>query len=225
MMKTVIITGAGKGLGFETTKSILANLPDFKVIAISRNTNQLKKIEGRNLQIITADLTSQMNAVLMEIGDQKIDGLLNNAGVIIKNDIRELSYSNFETIFKTNVFVPFDLSVKLTPNFNKGAHILNIGSMGGFENTIKFPQMAFYSSSKSALHCLSQCLSLEFSSLEVRVNCLAIGAAETEMVKIAFPDFKAPITAQTMAEFMAWFLINGHKFMNGQIIPVALGTV
>lgn len=224
-MKTVVITGAGKGLGFETTKHIFANFPDCKVIAISRSTSQLEKLSKQNLQIITADLTMQMDAVIKQIGDQKIDGLLNNAGIIVKKNIHELKYTDFESVFKTNVFVPFDLSVKLSQHFKKGAHILNIGSMGGFENTLKFPEMAFYSSSKSALHCLSQCLSVEFKQSDVKVNCLSIGAAETEMVKIAFPDFTPPITGQTMAEFISWFLINGHKFINGQIIPVALDSI
>jgi short-subunit dehydrogenase len=224
-MRTVIITGAGKGLGFETTKHLLANFHDSKIIAVSRNTSQLQKLQSTNLQIITADLTTQMNAVIDQIGDQKIDGLLNNAGIIIKKNIKDLKYDDFESVFKTNVFVPFDLSVKLLKHFKKNAHILNIGSMGGFENTLKFPEMVFYSSSKSALHCLSQCLSVEFKHVDIKVNCLSIGSAETEMVNIAFPGFKPPITAQTMAEFISWFLINGHKFMNGQIIPVALDSI
>lgn len=224
-MKTLIITGAGKGIGFETTKQILTEFPTHKVIAISRNTQQLQNLKNNNLQIIQADLVSEIEIILKQIGDKKIDGLLNNAGIIVKKNIDLLSYSDFEKIFKTNVFVPFNLAVKLTKNFNKGGHIVNIGSMGGFENSSKFPELIFYSSSKSALHCLTQCLSVEFKHLQIKVNCLALGSVETEMLKVAFPDFNPPINSQTMAQFTTWFLIHGQNFMNGQIIPVALDSI
>ena len=222
-MKTIVITGAGKGIGFETTKQLLKD--NFSVIAISRNTIQLNSIASKNLQIIQGDLTSEIDRIIEEIGMTKIDGLLNNAGIIIKKDIHSLTYDDFQSVFQTNVFVPFNLSVRLLNNYNSGAHIINIGSMGGFENTLKFPEMVFYSSSKSALHCLSQCLAVEFKGLDVKVNCLSIGSVETEMVKIAFPGFQPPITSQTMSEFIAWFLVHGQKFMNGQIIPVALDSI
>ncbi|HLP11500.1 MAG TPA: SDR family oxidoreductase [Flavobacteriales bacterium] len=224
-MKTVIITGAGKGIGFATTNHILDNFPSYKVIAISRNTHQLGLINNSNLQVIQGDLTSEMDNIISAIGNQKIDGLLNNAGYIVKNDIDKLTYADFLDLYKTNVFVPFDLSRKLINNFNSNAHILNIGSMGGFENTSKFPGMILYSSSKAALHCLSQCLAVELIENKIKVNCLSIGAVETEMVKVAFPGFQPPINAQTMAEAVAWYLLYAHKFMNGQIIPLALSSV
>lgn len=224
-MKTVIITGAGKGIGFETTKNILNEFHDTKVIAISRNVVQLEKIESKNLQIIKADLVTQFEFVLSEIGNQKIDGLLNNAAVLIKKNIHQLTYKDFEDIYRINVFVPFNLSTRLSKQFNKSAHIVNIGSMGGFENSIKFPEMLFYSSSKAALHCLSQCLSVEFKDLDIKVNCLSIGSAETEMVKIAFPSYTPPISGKSISKFISWFLFNGQIYFNGQIIPVALESV
>jgi hypothetical protein len=56
------------------------------------------------------------------------------------------------------------------------------------------------------------------------VNCLALGAVNTEMLTKAFPGYKAPINAKDMAEFIAGFALNGHKFMNGKIIPVAINN-
>jgi 3-oxoacyl-[acyl-carrier protein] reductase len=224
-MKTVIITGAGKGIGFATTKHILHNIQNCKVIAVSRNIKQLEAIKNENLEVIQADLTKQIDSVIAKIGNQKIDALLNNAGLIVKDQIEKLTYEDFEAVYKTNVFVPFDLSRKLINNLNTNSHILNIGSMGGFENTSKFPGLIFYSSSKAALHCLSQCLAVEFQEKNIKVNCLAIGAVETEMVKIAFPDFQPPLNAKSMAEAITWYLFNAHKFMNAQIIPLALSSL
>jgi len=219
----IVITGAGKGIGFATTKYLLSQ-KNVNVIAISRNTNALEKLNLSGLQIIQADITTETGKILSAIGKQKIDGLINNAGNIIKKKFNKLEYQDFESIYQTNVFAAFDLCVKILPNLKKGSHIVNIGSMGGVENTLKFPEMVFYSSSKAALHCLSQCLSVEFKKFNISVNCLALGSVETEMVKLAFPGFKPPVQAKTMAEFIGWFIIHGHRIMNGQILPVALTT-
>jgi NAD(P)-dependent dehydrogenase (short-subunit alcohol dehydrogenase family) len=104
----------------------------------------------------------------------------------------------------------------------KGSHILNISSMGGFQGSVKFPGLSYYSASKAALACLSECLALEFDELGIKVNCLALGSVQTEMLEEAFPGYKAPIDAKKIGEFIADFAINGNKFINGKIIPVAL---
>ena len=225
LKKVVIITGAGNGIGLATTNNILSEFPNIKVIAIARNISKLKKISSKNLQIIQADLLVDMDKINKLIGKQKIDGLLNNAGILIKKPVENLRQKDFEIIYKTNVYVPFQLATSLLNNFTVNSHILNIGSMGGFQNTIKFPEMVFYSSSKAALHCMSQCLAVDFEPKKINVNCLSIGSVETEMVKQAFPGFKPPITAKTISKFISWFLIHGQNFMNGQIIPVQLKSV
>jgi len=47
---------------------------------------------------------------------------------------------------------------------------------------------------------------------------------QTEMLNNAFPDYKAPLNAKEMAEFIANFSINGSKYFNGKIIPVSLSS-
>lgn len=105
------------------------------------------------------------------------------------------------------------------------AHIINIGSFGGFQGSSKFSGLAAYSSSKAALANLTECLAEEFKNKNISVNCLALGAVETEMFREAFPGNSAPVNAATMAEFIAWFVVNGSKFFNGKILPVTLGQV
>jgi NAD(P)-dependent dehydrogenase (short-subunit alcohol dehydrogenase family) len=149
--------------------------------------------------------------------------LINNAGILIKKRFTDLKQSDFDSIYHTNVFSPFKLTIALRKNLKNG-HVVNVGSMGGYENTLKFPGMILYSSSKAAIHCLSQCLAVEFASDKITVNCISMGSVDTDMVRTAFPGFKPPIDAKSMAEFFCWFSKNGQKFFNGQIIPVALTT-
>jgi hypothetical protein len=56
------------------------------------------------------------------------------------------------------------------------------------------------------------------------MNCLCLGAAQTEMLEEAFPGYQAPVSAEKMAEFIADFALKGHQWMNGKIIPVSLST-
>lgn len=223
-MKNYIVTGAGKGLGFAVTKKLIETNKDIVVYAVSRDVKNLIKLKNNRIKIIAADINKDISLIEEVIGKNKIHGLLNNAGVLIKKNIDEFNIDDFNTIYHTNVFAPFKLSVQLRKKFKKDAHIVNIGSMGGVEGTLKFPGMILYSSSKSALHCLTQCLSMEYEKSSINVNCLAIGSVETEMVKKAFPGFKPPIKPEQMAEFVADFIQNGHKYFRGQIIPVALTT-
>lgn len=222
-MKHYIVTGAGKGLGFETTKQLLSE--GHLVTAISRNIEQLSAIQNGNLKVLKADITTDIKKIIDFIDGTKIDGLLNNAGVLVKNDIHKLTIEDFNFAYVTNAYAPIKLSIELIRNFNKDAHILNIGSMGGYQDTSKFPGMIFYSSSKAALHCMTQCLALELKEFNINVNCLSIGAVDTEMVKQAFPGFQAPISAANMAQFVSWFVVNGAKFFNAQIIPVQLNNM
>jgi NAD(P)-dependent dehydrogenase (short-subunit alcohol dehydrogenase family) len=94
--------------------------------------------------------------------------------------------------------------------------------MGGYQGSMKFPGLALYSASKGALAVMSECLAEEFKETGIKVNCLALGAAQTEMLKEAFPNYQPPLSAEEMASFVCDFALRGQSFFNGKILPVAL---
>jgi NAD(P)-dependent dehydrogenase (short-subunit alcohol dehydrogenase family) len=96
--------------------------------------------------------------------------------------------------------------------------------MGGFQGSVKFTGLSYYSASKAAISCLSECLAEEFKGSGVSVNCIALGAVQTEMLGEAFPGYKAPVGATEIAPFISYFALNCHKFMNGKVIPVAVNN-
>ena len=104
-------------------------------------------------------------------------------------------------------------------------HIINIGSYGGFQGSTKFSGLSAYSSSKAALANLTECLAEEFKNFNIAVNCLALGAVQTEMFQKAFPGFSAQSTPGQMAQFIADFALNGHKYFNWKIIPVTVSSI
>ena len=96
--------------------------------------------------------------------------------------------------------------------------------MGGFQGSVKFPGLSFYSASKAALACISECLAVELKEFEITVNCLALGSVQTEMLENAFTGYTAPVTASEMGKLIGDFALTGSRFYNGKIIPVALTT-
>jgi NAD(P)-dependent dehydrogenase (short-subunit alcohol dehydrogenase family) len=112
----------------------------------------------------------------------------------------------------------------LLPYLNENSHVLNIGSMGGFASSVKFPGLAAYSASKAALHTLTECLALEYTDRKIKFNCLALGSAQTEMLEKAFPGYESPVMAFEMGKYIADFALTGHKFFNGKVLPVAVTT-
>jgi NAD(P)-dependent dehydrogenase (short-subunit alcohol dehydrogenase family) len=152
----------------------------------------------------------------------KVDILINLAGLLIAKEFIDFTNQEARIIMETNFFGPASLIRVIKPLMPSGSHIVNISSMGGFQGSIKYKGLSYYSASKSALACLTECLANEFSEYGIRVNCLALGSVQTNMLKEAFPDYKAPVNAKEMAEFISNFALTGHKFFNGKILPVAV---
>jgi NAD(P)-dependent dehydrogenase (short-subunit alcohol dehydrogenase family) len=96
--------------------------------------------------------------------------------------------------------------------------------MGGYQGSSKYRGLSVYSASKAALSCLSECLAVELSEPGISVNCLALGSVQTEMFENAFPGYKAPLKANEIAGFISYFAVNGNKFFNGKVLPVAVNN-
>ena len=96
--------------------------------------------------------------------------------------------------------------------------------MGGFQGSAKFPGLSSYSSSKAAIAGLTECLAEEFKEKNISVNCLALGAVQTEMLEEAFPGYQAPLKPNQIADYIYDFAIKGHLYYNGKILPVSSST-
>ena len=221
--KNILITGASSGIGLEVSNFLLQNYKNVNIIVVVRNKKKIIKLKSKyknRLSIIEGDLETDLPMILRGLIGLKYDCILNNAGVLIKKTFNNLTKEDFLKTYLTNLYAPFEISKFLSNKMKKNSHILNIGSIGGMENSSKFPGLLFYSSSKSALHCLTQCLSKEFKRKNISVNALALGAVQTKMLSKAFPGYEAPLKPNNIAELIAWFLLSGQKYFNGQIIPV-----
>lgn len=235
-MKNILITGCSKGIGYDTVKDFVQKT-DLNIFVISRNIEGLEMLKKEcktinkksNIYIISQDLSdlssiSKSVEYIQENFNVKFDGLIHNAGFLVNKSFAKISLKELEYSFKVNSLAPFILTQKLLSSFRKDAHIIFISSMGGVQGSKKFPGLSAYSTSKSTLITLTQCLTEEFNMTDLTFNCLALGAVQTEMLSNAFPGYKAPLGSDQMAKFIVDFYFEGQKYFKGQILPVSLTT-
>jgi 3-oxoacyl-[acyl-carrier protein] reductase len=232
----IIITGASRGIGYET--ALLLCGQGHHVLAVSRTGAGLEKLQtaaknagtDSRLMLLSCDIASEKGIQELVYTARtlhpRVDVLVNNAGLLLNKPFEAILPAELRAVYDVNVFAPFRLTQALLPLLGgaETSHVVNISSMGAVQGSAKFPGLSAYSSSKAAIANLTELLAEELKEKNIRVNCLALGAAQTEMLEAAFPGYKAPLSAKEMAEWIAWFAVNGQRFFNGKILPVAVST-
>jgi NAD(P)-dependent dehydrogenase (short-subunit alcohol dehydrogenase family) len=226
----IVVIGGTRGIGKEIVLNLAKDIKN-KIFVAGRNASSLKALSAlhKNIYIETLDLTefdrnSESFLKAIKANFSKVDILINVAGAIINKNFEKISSSEARLLMETNLIGPASVIRTLIPFMPDGSHIVNISSMGGFQGSSKYPGLSYYSASKAALACLTECLATEFKSSGIKVNCLALGAVQTEMLEEAFPGYKAPVEAHEIAEYISWFALNGQKYFNGKILPVAVNN-
>ena len=224
MKKTIVVTGASKGIGLEIVRFLVAQ--GHTVYALSRDIKALGSSE--KLHPIGIDLTDEES--LIKLAEQlssnqiSIDALINNAGSLINQSFSTTTKNDFEAIYRVNVFGLASITRLLLPLISSKGHVVNISSMGGIGGSAKFPGLSAYSSSKGAVNILTELLAEEYKETGPFFNGLALGAVQTEMLSKAFPGLQAPLSAEEVAPYIAQFALTGQQFYNGKILPISSST-
>jgi short-subunit dehydrogenase len=228
----ILVNGGTRGMG-RATVEILSKNPKNRLIVTGRNENALKSLvkSPQNKNIVTFVSESPLTNKRLEsiknhlTGENiKIDILINFAGVLHNSLFLDSEEEKAREMIEANFMGPALLIRQLIAFFSRGSHIVNIGSMGGFQGSVKFPGLSWYSASKAALASLTESLAAEFAEMGISVNCICPGAVQTEMLEEAFPGYLAQVSAHEAGLFIADFALNGHRYFNGKVLPFSRST-
>jgi NADP-dependent 3-hydroxy acid dehydrogenase YdfG len=199
VQKTAIVTGASRGVGYETVKLLSEN--GYKVIAASRDLSKFSNLESENVEACHLDLNdeSSIKSFYEKYKGITLDLLVNNAGggsgpTHIINETME----NFKRSYEINVSGPMYLSQLFVPclNKSKSSTIIFVSSLGG---KFPYPSGGNYTIAKRGQMALVETMRLEFITYKIKVTEICPGTIDTQQEKKS-----AALTAQDMAECIRW---------------------
>lgn len=190
-MKTVLITGSNKGIGFETARQY--GKAGFRVILSGRNADALEKArdllvkENMTIDPLLMDVSNEMSireaaAKIKQLGNT-IDVLINNAGILLKTD--QALYNDDEKILQqiieTNCYGPLRVCKYFMPLLSSPARIIMISSQGGSMSDPVGGWSPAYCVSKAMLNAITRQLAYELEEKNISVNAVCPGWTKTDM--------------------------------------------
>lgn len=229
--KVVLVTGAARRIGRALAHTMAASGADVAITyreserAAETTLRELATFGQRSLALRCdvrdpASVRTSVAAVLEEFG--RLDVLINNAGLFATAALESIAVEDWDAMFETNTRGAFLMAQAAHPHL-KASHgrIINIGSLGGSH---PWATHAHYSTSKAALHMLTQAMSKAFAP-EISVNCVAPGMIANGEIHPDYEHFvaKTPMHRYGKPEEVAaavMFFATGPHFITGQILGV-----
>lgn len=199
--KVAIITGGTRGIGFETARQFLLNGAKVAVLGSRKETvdSAVEKLKAENKDFEVMGLFPQLNKTeevskaFEEVNKTfgKIDILINNAGISSSTPLLNFTDEEYDKIADLNIKSVFICSKVAVPYLEKTKGcIINTSSM---VSTYGQPSGVMYPASKYAVNGITQSLSRELAPKGIRVNAVAPGITETDMVSALPPAMIEPL--------------------------------
>ncbi len=187
--KTVIVTGAGSGIGRAAALLFAEN--GGTVLAVGRDEEKLNSLrdetDGKTgtVKICLADLREdiQIDGFFKTVTENfsQIDVLINAAGIIANGNIENTALDDWDQMMNINLRAVFNMMRKCIPHLEKTkGNIVNVSSVAG---TRAFPNILAYCVSKAATDQLTRCSALELAPKGIRVNAVNPGVVVTNLHK------------------------------------------
>lgn len=217
--KTVLITGANKGIGYEIARQ-LGHL-DFKVFLTARDANlgqqaaDKLKSQKLNVEFIQLNVTKidSINSAFISLKKacSHLDVLINNAGIQLdKSNILNMPISVLQQTIETNVFGVIEVIKKFFTLMSKNGRIINISSQLGSLNNMGSYAPA-YSISKTMLNAVTRQFSSALKNFGISVNSMHPGWIRTDM-----GGNQAPLSVAKGAETAVWLASEAPHNLTGR---------
>ena len=208
-----VVTGASSGIGAATARHLAA--AGYALILGARRLDKLREVaKPLGAQAFALDVADAASVAAFCEQVSAVNILINNAGGAQGLEpVAEANDENWETMFQSNVMGTMRMTRTLLPKLEASGqgHIVNIGSIAGFEF---YPGGAGYTAVKHAERALTETLRLELLGKPIRVTEIAPGLVETEFSLVRFGgdaerakkpyEGMTPLTADDIAEAIVW---------------------
>ncbi len=239
--KTVLITGASRGIGKATAMAFAEK--GAKVGINFRSNSQeaektLRELPGEGHQLFQGDISEKENCEgLVDSfikAYRRLDVLVNNAGISIFHEIDQVDFEHWthawENTFKTNLFAAANMTYWASQAMLKtgGGRIVNVSSRGSFRGE---PTKPAYGASKAALNAMSQSLAKKLAPYNIYIGVVAPGFTETEMAAVTLTPaerenllrespFQRMAQPEEVAHAILFLASDGAEYSSGTIIDV-----
>lgn len=197
--KTVVVTGASRGIGLACARVIAA--AQARVLCLARNGPRLDEAVatlGYAAQAIACDLNSDADVdaaieAIMRACDGPPDALVQAAGVFPLVPFERTPASEFETALQVNLLGPYRLAQPLAAGMRQrgSGHVVTIGSVA---DRIAFPENVAYSASKFGARAVHEVMRAELRGSGVRVSLVSPGPVDTAIWDAIDPDHRTGFT-------------------------------
>ena len=208
-----LITGGGRGIGAATAEALARK--GAHVIVASRTQAELIATVARlraagldaSWQVLDVADDAAVDAAFDRIAAEfgRLDILVNNAAILLSGAFAEMAMEDWDRLMAVNLrgaVLCARRAFRLMQE--RGGSIVNVSSLGGVPGTEKFPGYAAYTVSKFALTGLTEALAAEGKDCNIRVNGVAPGAVDTDMLRKAAPHLRTRTTPADVAKVIAF---------------------
>lgn len=218
--KICLVTGASSGIGFATAVELLH--AGYTVYGAARRVERMEPLRAAGGRVLRMDITSEadLESVVSKILEeqQRIDVLVNNAGIGLSGAIEDLPIQQARELFEVNLFGSARLIQLILPYMRQqgSGAIINVSSMGG---EIAFPLHGWYYASKHALEAYSDTLRQEVGRFGIHVVLIQPGMIKTEFEKWTAQRLRKDSRQGAYGKIAAAMAIQTEKLLDNSSDP------
>jgi NAD(P)-dependent dehydrogenase (short-subunit alcohol dehydrogenase family)/acetyltransferase-like isoleucine patch superfamily enzyme len=183
--KTIFISGGSKGIG-KTLALKLLNKGYTIIITYNNSYESALELKNLGIHIYKLDVSNyneckEVISIIIE-KFKRIDVLINSAGIIDNSLFHKMKHEQWTNVINVNLNSMYNVSHNIIQNMieNKNGHIINISSISGLKGS---KGQTNYCASKFGVIGFTKALALEYSNLNIHVNCICPGLVDTDMIK------------------------------------------
>lgn len=227
--ETAVVTGAARGIGKGIVERLVAD--GYRVIALDRleEVHEVAaELRGAGATVEAVSIDIRDRAAIATVMDQfgPIDVIVNNAAITSTHRFEDLTEEHFRENFDINTVGTFIVAQEGARRMRNGGRIVNIAS----RSFAGASQMAHYVASKAAVVGLTRAMAIDLSPRDIRVNAVAPGVVDTEMLHYMTPERQREMLSlqllgrigqpEDIARAVAFLASKDNRYITGQVLVV-----